>query len=166
MKAALLILALGGMASCRANERTVKEEIVMQQDPILKLVNDNDIAGVKKALENGVSVHTQDENQRNLLLIATNKGLVEMATLLVGKGADVNAQASNQDSLFYMPAPAGKPNWSDCTSRTEPVLMSSTGTTAPPLFLPASGVTWKRSGFWSIPKAFRSIMSTAWDGPR
>ncbi len=108
MKILLFGLWMTTVASCSAKERPMVNELVMQQENIIKLVNKNDMESVKKALENGVNVNTQDDNKRSLLLLATINKQVEMAKILVEKGADVNMQANNQDSPFLYAGASGQ----------------------------------------------------------
>lgn len=108
MKILLLLLLMGAFSSCEANNQPAENEIGMQQENMIELVNKNDIDGVKKALEKGANVNTQDNNKRNLLLLATINQQQEMAKLLVGKGADVNMQADNLDSPFLYAGASGQ----------------------------------------------------------
>ena len=54
------------------------------------------------------TVNATDNKKRSLLLIATNNGHIEMATLLIEHGADVNQQADNQDSPFLYAGASGQ----------------------------------------------------------
>ncbi|TJZ63545.1 hypothetical protein FAZ15_01640 [Sphingobacterium olei] len=80
----------------------------MNTAEMIKLVETNDLAAVEQALESGASVNITDDNQRSLLLIATNNRLVDMAELLVAHGADVNQQADNKDSPFLYAGASGQ----------------------------------------------------------
>src|SRR5690606_16847876 len=93
--------------SCGDMNPTGKES-KMQQKDILKLVNDNNVEGVEKALENGVDVNTRDQNGRNLLLLATMNNQIGMSSMLVKKGADVNMQGDNLDSPFLLAGANGQ----------------------------------------------------------
>lgn len=93
--------------SCGDMNPTGKES-KMQQKDILKLVDDNNVEGVEKALENGVDVNTRDQNGRNLLLLATMNNQIEMSRMLVKKGADVNMQGDNLDSPFLLAGANGQ----------------------------------------------------------
>lgn len=108
MKVLLLVLSMTAVVSCSAKDHPAVNGIVMQQENVINLVNRNDIEGVKKALESGVNVNTQDGSKRNLLLLATINKQVEMAKILVEKGADVNMQANNQDSPFLYAGASGQ----------------------------------------------------------
>ena len=108
MKVLLVLVSMSVFTACGAKENPQPKEITMQQGNIIKLVNSNDISGVKKALENGADVNTQDKNKRNLLLLATINRHVAMAKLLVENGADVNMQADNQDSPFLLAGAIGQ----------------------------------------------------------
>ncbi len=80
----------------------------MQQENIIKSVENNDLRAVETALKNGVNVNTRDANKRSLLLIATENRHTKMATLLVGYGADVNQQDNKQDSPFLFAGASGQ----------------------------------------------------------
>ncbi|WP_240453316.1 MULTISPECIES: ankyrin repeat domain-containing protein [unclassified Flavobacterium] len=108
MKAALFLIAMSLFTACDAKENPEKTEIVMQQKEIISWVNSNNMEAVKKALENGADVNTQDGNKRNLVLIATNNKHEAMAKLLVKHGADVNWQADNFDSAFLYAGASGQ----------------------------------------------------------
>ncbi len=94
------------MWNCTAS--STENTQVMTDQEIVHLVQKNALQAVEKALENGVEVNATDSNQRNLLLIATNKSLTEMAKLLVKHGADVNQQALNLDSAFLYAGASGQ----------------------------------------------------------
>ncbi len=102
----MVILAVGIIA-CGAKQHP-SNEIRKQEEAIIKLVNGNDVIGVKQALVRGISVNTRDAEKRNLLLLATMNKQVEMAKLLVENGADVNMQANNQDSPFLYAGATGQ----------------------------------------------------------
>lgn len=108
MKTFLLLSLMSLFASCSAKDQPSTNEMVMQQENIIELVKRNDIDGVKKALDKGVNVNTQDKNKRSLLLLATINKQVEMATLLAEKGADVNLQDNIQDSPFLYAGASGQ----------------------------------------------------------
>jgi ankyrin repeat protein len=108
MKALLLLSLMAIFASCDAKDQPVKNEMIMQHENLTELVNQNDIEGLKKALEKGADVNTRDKNKRSLLLLATINKQVEMATLLTGKGADVNLQDDIQDSPFLYAGATGQ----------------------------------------------------------
>ncbi|UWY27404.1 ankyrin repeat domain-containing protein [Flavobacterium sp. TR2] len=85
----------------------LKENEIMDKD-ILQLVQQNDISGVTKALENGANVNATDSDRRSLLLIATIGKQIEMAKLLVKYKADVNLQAYNKDNAFLYAGASGQ----------------------------------------------------------
>ncbi|MGN7886228.1 ankyrin repeat domain-containing protein [Dyadobacter sp. 22481] len=108
MKALLLLALMGMFASCNAKDQPLTDEKIMQQEYIIKLVGRNDVEGVKKALDKGANVNTQDEKQRSLLLLAVIEKRAEMATLLTERGADVNLQDNIQDSPFLYAGATGQ----------------------------------------------------------
>lgn len=108
MRTLLLLSWIGMFASCNARDLPVTNEMVMQQESLVELVTRNDIAGVKKALDNGANVNTQDKKKRSLLLLATTSKEIEMATMLTEKGADVNLQDDIHDSPFLYAGATGQ----------------------------------------------------------
>jgi uncharacterized protein len=108
MKALLILSLMGMFAACNAKELPLTQETTMQQGNIIKLVEQNDIDGVTKALEKGADVNTTDKNKRSLLLLSTINKQTEMAMLLVAKGADVNLQDNIQDSPFLYAGASGQ----------------------------------------------------------
>jgi len=102
----LLLILIIPIGSCEPVWAFKKNEI-MQKD-ILQLVQQNDISGVAKALENGANVNAVDNNKRSLLLIATMGKQTEMAKILVKHKADVNQQAENRDSPFLYAGASGQ----------------------------------------------------------
>lgn len=108
MKILCFLLTMEIFSSCAASNHSISKETVMQKENIIELVSKNDIEAVKKALENGAKVNTQDKSKRNLLLVATVNKQVAMAKLLVEYGADVNRQADNQDSAFLYAGASGQ----------------------------------------------------------
>ncbi len=108
MKIVFFLIGMSLFTTCEAKENLEKTELIMQQKKLIEMVNSNDIEAVRKALENGANVNTQDNNKRNLLLIATNNKNEEMARLLVKYGADVNMQAENLDSAFLYAGASGQ----------------------------------------------------------
>lgn len=107
MKMMLILLSYSLLGPCQqTNHLNLKKEI-MKQD-IIELVERNDLAGVKNALQKGAKVNAQDNNKRSLLLIATVNQQLEMAQLLVAHGADVNMQADNLDSPFLYAGASGQ----------------------------------------------------------
>ncbi|WP_426791660.1 ankyrin repeat domain-containing protein [Sphingobacterium sp. WOUb80] len=109
MKTTLIFLIMMTLTnSCRSAFTESPATEAAPQEDIIKLVNKNDIQGVRNALENNIDVNSKDANKRSLLLIATNNGHLEMAKLLVKYGADVNLQADNMDSPFLYAGASGQ----------------------------------------------------------
>lgn len=104
----LIVLLILSIASCEAKNQSSSNKTGVPQKHIIDVVNDNDLHGVQKAIENGADANTKDRSGRNLLLLATINGQSEMAALLVKKGADVNMQADNLDSPFLYAGASGQ----------------------------------------------------------
>jgi len=84
-------------------------EIKAQKEPVIfKLIQKNDLEGVKRELKNGINVNITDANNRSILLIATYEHHIEIAKFLVAHGADVNLQANNKDTPFLFAGASGQ----------------------------------------------------------
>lgn len=103
----LILLSYSLLGVCQQTNHFNSKKEMIQQD-MIDLVERNDLAAVKGALEKGTKVNTQDKNKRSLLLIATINQQLEMAQLLVAHGADVNLQADNLDSPFLYAGASGQ----------------------------------------------------------
>ncbi|UNY98923.1 ankyrin repeat domain-containing protein [Zhouia spongiae] len=108
MKTILFLLIFTATTFSYHSTTKENEMSIQQEKNIINLVIKNDVQSVKKMLENGAEVNTEDNNKRSLLLIATNKGYYAMARLLVKHGADVNQQAVNLDSPFLYAGASGQ----------------------------------------------------------
>lgn len=108
MKTLLLLALTGVFASCNAKDQAFTNDVLMQQGDILKLVERNDVNGVKKALDAGADVNTRNGKGQSLLLLATIGRHLEMATLLTERGADVNLQDDIRDSPFLYAGATGQ----------------------------------------------------------
>lgn len=80
----------------------------MLEESIIEWARTGNIDSVRKALESGANVNTQDRKKRSLLLWATFNKQEAMAKLLVEKGADVNLQDDIQDSPFLYAGATGQ----------------------------------------------------------
>jgi ankyrin repeat protein len=98
------------LASCGAKDRPplFTNDTIMQEYNIIELVKQNNIDGVKKALDGGANINTRDTSNRSLLLLATISRYTEMATLLTENGADVNLQDNIRDSPFLYAGASGQ----------------------------------------------------------
>ena len=72
------------------------------ENDIIKLTRNNDIEGVRKAIEKKVNVNIQDEYGCTALIIAIWWGRIEIAELLIEKGADVNIQNKYGDTALMI----------------------------------------------------------------
>ncbi|WP_439183786.1 ankyrin repeat domain-containing protein [Carboxylicivirga taeanensis] len=102
----LIFTLLLAATSVLCYSKTTK--MIFNETDIIVFVQTNNIEGVADLLNKGANVNTSDNNQRSLLLIATQEGLTEMAALLVKHGADVNQQADNLDSPFLYAGASGQ----------------------------------------------------------
>src|SRR5690606_7870111 len=99
MKALTMSLCLAiGFSSCQASTKKEQELEIVDQQGLVKMVENKNVKAVETALKAGQDVNTVDGNKRNLLLIATVNQDLPMVKLLVSYKADVNQQADNLDS--------------------------------------------------------------------
>src|SRR5689334_969430 len=57
----------------------------------------NDVQGINKCLDQGISVNAVDELNRTPLIFAARNNSIEAAKLLISKGADVNIYANDEE---------------------------------------------------------------------
>ncbi|GAB0156723.1 ankyrin repeat domain-containing protein [Chryseobacterium sp. Alg-005] len=106
MKVLFFFLFFSMMNACGMSDKNSMKN-GMQQN-VIDLVKENNVEGVKIALERGADVNTRDKSKRSLLLIATVNKQVEMAKLLVSFNADVNQQDDHLDSPFLYAGASGQ----------------------------------------------------------
>ena len=104
MKILLLIIYISLNLGCTTSN--VDEN--MKTKEISAMIKDNDILGIRNAIENGLDVNLKNNKNESLLLIATQNKRFEIAKLLVENGADVNMQANNLDSPFLLSGATGQ----------------------------------------------------------
>jgi ankyrin repeat protein len=66
-----------------------------------------DLAGVRRALEQGAPIESRDADGRTPLLLATHGNHLPVVLLLIERGADVNAQDKQRDSAFLLAGARG-----------------------------------------------------------
>ena len=94
MFVSILILVLAVLiitGSCATTPKTQEREND-NQEIFFQAVRSGDIAEVKRLIEEGVDVNTQDKFGHTALIPASNFGYTEVAQLLIEEGVDVNAQ--------------------------------------------------------------------------
>ncbi|MGE0474825.1 MAG: ankyrin repeat domain-containing protein [Nitrospirales bacterium] len=74
---------------------------------LLDAVHRNDVPALKRLLQEGVALDTQDSRGRTALMVAVDKNYVEAGTLLIEAGANVNVQDHQQDSPFLLAGARG-----------------------------------------------------------
>mgnify|MGYP001167471400 FL=1 len=77
-----------------------------------------DTRAVKRLLDAGTEVNARDARGRNAVLAATQGHHVETARLLIGRGADVSAQDTIEDSAFLLAGASGLPARVDGAARS------------------------------------------------
>lgn len=74
---------------------------------LLKAAERNDAAMIRQLLQNGASIHAQDDKGQTALLLAVDRNHVESAKLLIEAGADVNVQDRQLDSPVLLAGARG-----------------------------------------------------------
>ena len=67
-----------------------------------------DLAALRRLLDAGVPVDARDARRRTALLVATHANHIDVAQLLIQRGADVNAKDEMQDSPFLFAGAEGR----------------------------------------------------------
>lgn len=85
-----------------------KAERTMTPDSrLLRAAQQGSVAAAEAALADGADLETRDERRRTALLLAVTGDHVDMARMLVGRGADVNAYDDQQDTPFLVTGVTG-----------------------------------------------------------
>lgn len=79
-----------------------------QAAPLVEAAERGDRAAVQRLLDAGTPVDQRDGRGRTALLAATHADHVDVARLLIARGADVNAQDAMQDSPFLYAGARGR----------------------------------------------------------
>src|SRR6187431_615084 len=82
MQIALLALAMGAASAFAATP----------EEDLLEAIRQSDVAAVRKLLEAGVSANAKYRYDRSALSFAADRGNVEIVTLLLDRGAAVDAR--------------------------------------------------------------------------
>jgi hypothetical protein len=75
---------------------------------LVRTAEAGDRAGVMQQLDAGVPVDVRDAHGRTALLAATHANRIDVAQLLISRGANVNAQDDQQDSPFLYAGAEGR----------------------------------------------------------
>jgi len=75
---------------------------------LLSAASRDDAAGVKAALDAGAAIDASDSHGQTALLLAVQHGDTELARLLIGRGADINAEAANHDTPWLLAGALGR----------------------------------------------------------
>jgi ankyrin repeat protein len=84
-KSVLLIAAIIIMIQCNVSMGKVPE--------VIKVAKKGDLARVQQLIESGVDINATDRRNLTALMWASSNGNIEIARLLIEKGADVNAHS-------------------------------------------------------------------------
>jgi ankyrin repeat protein len=79
-------------------------------ESLLNAVDRGDVAETRKALQTGAKVDLRNNQGRTPLMIAANAGHFDVATILVDKGADVNARTPTQTGSSVLAFAVGGKN--------------------------------------------------------
>jgi uncharacterized protein len=75
---------------------------------LLTAAGRHDAAGVKAALDAGAAIDAGDDHGQTALLLAVQHGDLDLARELIGRGADVNAEAANHDTPWLLAGALGR----------------------------------------------------------
>lgn len=106
----LLTIVIGGVillqgcvldnnADTNSQEKEIRVEIDMNEQ-LLQAAERKKTETIKRLIEEGVDINTQDSEGRTATMIATYNNDVKTAKLLIESGADVNIQDNNENNPF------------------------------------------------------------------
>jgi hypothetical protein len=75
---------------------------------LLAAATRNDAVGVKAALDAGAAIDASDDHGQTALLFAVQHGDADLARHLIGRGADINAEAANHDTPWLLAGALGR----------------------------------------------------------
>jgi uncharacterized protein len=75
---------------------------------LLAAATRNDAVGVKAALDAGAAIDAGDDHGQTALLFAVQHGDADLARHLIGRGADINAEAANHDTPWLLAGALGR----------------------------------------------------------
>lgn len=107
MKNFLLLLPILFLSSCSTASDMNNTPVEQTQTSIIEAVKNGKCDLVETELKKGVDVNSKDQNNKSLLLIATEANDLKMARLLTDYKADVNQQDNRQDSPFLLAGASG-----------------------------------------------------------
>jgi hypothetical protein len=97
------VLALPASWGAHALAQSVERERLM-----LRAAGAGDLAAVESALAAGAPIDARDDGGRTALLLAVERNHLPLARMLIHRGADINAQAANQDSPWLLAGASGR----------------------------------------------------------
>ena len=107
MKKSLLLLPILFLSSCSVASDMDNSPVEQTQTSIIEAVKNGKYDLVEAELKRGVDANSKDQNNKSLLLIATEANDLKMAGLLTDYKADVNQQDNRQDSPFLLAGASG-----------------------------------------------------------
>ena len=75
---------------------------------LLTAASRDDATGVKAALDAGAPIDASDDHGQTALLFAVQHGNADLARHLIGRGADINAEATNHDTPWLLAGALGR----------------------------------------------------------
>ena len=75
---------------------------------LLAAASRDDAAGVKAALDAGAAIDARDNHGQTALLFTVQRGDLDLARELIGRGADINAEALNHDTPWLLAGALGR----------------------------------------------------------
>lgn len=91
----LMFFSIFILAGCAKNNEIVETPI--NEKTYFEAIDKGDVMLAQRAVDSGVNINTQNEDNRTPLLYALTKNQPEIANMLINKGADVNIPDKNNE---------------------------------------------------------------------
>jgi ankyrin repeat protein len=103
----MILLAIGGCSRSPAQPASAK--VVSVEHQLVNAIDDHDLPKVRQLFDRGAGVNTRSANNNGetLLMLAAENSDRDIVSLLIEKGADVNAQDTGEDTALIIAARSG-----------------------------------------------------------